>query len=191
MKKTILCAFGAMVFHSTYSQTIRDSVIKMPPVEVNATSIKGSIARLPEIYGTNIYSGKKNEVILLDSLSADIAQNRARDVFAKVPGIASWELDGSGTQVSVGTRGLSPHRSWEFNVNQNGYNVNNDLYGYPEAMYNPPLEGFKHPIGDGGWSGWTPYAFSTHGGYFLGKLFEGRTELVRGIILEEKPNDMC
>ena len=25
-------------------------------------------------------------------------------------------------------------------MNQNGYNVNNDLYGYPEAMYNPPLE---------------------------------------------------
>jgi Fe(3+) dicitrate transport protein len=61
-------------------------------------------------------------------------------VFSKVPGITSWELDGSGTQTSVGARGLSPHRSWEFNVNQNGANVNNDLYGYPEAMYNPPLE---------------------------------------------------
>ena len=120
-----------------YSYVLQDSTIEIPSVEVyGITTITG----LPEISGTNIYSGKKNEVLLLDSMNADLAQNKARDVFAKVPGITSWELDGSGTQTSVGARGLSPHRSWEFNVNQNGYNVNNDLYGYPEAMYNPPLE---------------------------------------------------
>jgi Fe(3+) dicitrate transport protein len=126
--------------NAEFSFTLKDSVIKMSSVEVQGERGIGSIAVLPEIGGTNIYSGKKNEVVLVDSINADIAQNKARDVFAKVPGITSWELDGSGTQTSIGARGLSPHRSWEFNVNQNGYNVNNDLYGYPEAMYNPPLE---------------------------------------------------
>ena len=123
-----------------YSYVLRDSTIEIPSVTVYGESRITHITRLPEISGTNIYSGKKNEVLLLDSLNADVAQNKARDVFARVPGITSWELDGSGTQTNVGARGLSPHRSWEFNVNQNGYNVNNDLYGYPEAMYNPPLE---------------------------------------------------
>lgn len=123
-----------------YSYTLLDSTIVIPRVEVYSERRVNNITRLPEISGTTIYSGKKNEVLLLDSMNADLAQNKARDVFARVPGITSWELDGSGTQTSIGARGLSPHRSWEFNVNQNGYNVNNDLYGYPEAMYNPPLE---------------------------------------------------
>ncbi len=140
MKKLLLCAMGCSMFQNAFSQSLRDSVIKIPPVEVHGKKGIGSIVRLPEIGGTSIYSGKKNEVILVDNMNADVAQNRARDVFARVPGITSWELDGSGTQTSVGARGLSPHRSWEFNVNQNGCNVNNDLYGYPEAMYNPPLE---------------------------------------------------
>jgi Fe(3+) dicitrate transport protein len=123
-----------------YSYALQSSTAEIPSVEVFGERRTSNIARLPEISGTNIYSGKKNEVLLLDSMNADLAQNRARDVFARVPGISSWELDGSGTQTSVAARGLSPHRSWEFNVNQNGCNVNNDLYGYPEAMYNPPLE---------------------------------------------------
>ena len=123
-----------------YSYVLQISTSEIPSVEVYGESGFTRIDRLPEIVGTSIYSGKKNAVLLLDSMNADLAQNRARDVFARVPGITSWELDGSGTQTSVAARGLSPHRSWEFNVNQNGYNVNNDLYGYPEAMYNPPLE---------------------------------------------------
>jgi len=123
-----------------YSYALQASTGEIPSVEVYGERRLSNIARLPEISGTTIYSGKKNEVLLLDSMNADFAQNRARDVFARIPGISSWELDGSGTQTSVAARGLSPHRSWEFNVNQNGYNVNNDLYGYPEAMYNPPLE---------------------------------------------------
>jgi Fe(3+) dicitrate transport protein len=123
-----------------YSYTLLARTTEIPSVEVYGEKGLFNVARLPEISGTAIYSGKKNEVLQLDGMNADLAQNRARDVFAGVPGISSWELDGSGTQISVAARGLSPHRSWEFNVNQNGYNVNNDLYGYPEAMYNPPLE---------------------------------------------------
>ncbi|PWT71522.1 MAG: TonB-dependent receptor, partial [Bacteroidetes bacterium] len=136
VKRDIIIIKNATV---EYSYALQASAIEIPSVEVYGGR-RTNVARLPEISGTNIYSGKKNEVLLLDSMNADFAQNRARDVFSRVPGITCWELDGSGTQISVAARGLSPHRSWEFNVNQNGYNVNNDLYGYPEAMYNPPLE---------------------------------------------------
>ena len=36
--------------------------------------------------------------------------------------------------------GLSPNRSWDFNVRQNGYDISADPYGYPEAYYNPQLQ---------------------------------------------------
>jgi Fe(3+) dicitrate transport protein len=75
---------------------------------------------LSPIQGTNIYSGKKNEVIHLNQLDADLSSNNYRQIMAKVPGVSIWESDGSGIQTSVSTRGLSPNRSWEFNVRQNG-----------------------------------------------------------------------
>ncbi|HLG38904.1 MAG TPA: TonB-dependent receptor, partial [Chitinophagaceae bacterium] len=40
----------------------------------------------------------------------------------------------------IAARGLSPNRSWEFNVRQNGYDIAADPFGYPEAYYNPQLQ---------------------------------------------------
>jgi Fe(3+) dicitrate transport protein len=63
-----------------------------------------------------------------------------RQVLAKVPGIHIWESDPSGIQIGIAARGLSPNRSWEFNVRQNGYDIAADPFGYPEAYYNPQLQ---------------------------------------------------
>ncbi|MBK8519793.1 MAG: TonB-dependent receptor [Chitinophagaceae bacterium] len=63
-----------------------------------------------------------------------------RQIVAKVPGIHIWESDGSGIQIGLAARGLSPNRSWEFNVRQNGYDIAADPFGYPEAYYNPQLQ---------------------------------------------------
>jgi Fe(3+) dicitrate transport protein len=87
-----------------------------------------------------LFSGKKNEVIRLSSIDANLTNNNARQIFSRVPGVTIWENDGSGTQVSVGVRGLNPNRSWEFNTRQNGYDISSDVFGYPEAYYNPPME---------------------------------------------------
>ncbi|MDZ7897150.1 MAG: hypothetical protein U5N85_03865 [Arcicella sp.] len=40
----------------------------------------------------------------------------------------------------VASRGLSPNRSWEFNVRMNSYDITSDPMGYPEAYYTPPME---------------------------------------------------
>lgn len=96
-----------------------------------------------EVQGTTIYSGKKNEVIRLGALDADLSTNNSRQVFGKVPGISIWESDGSGIQVGIAARGLSPNRSWEFNVRQNGYDISSEAYGYPEAYYTPPMEALE------------------------------------------------
>ncbi len=95
---------------------------------------------MPEIVGTNIYAGKKNALIILDNVQGNVVTNNMRQILAKVPGIHVWESDPSGIQIGVAARGLSPNRSWEFNVRQNGYDIAADPYGYPEAYYNPQLQ---------------------------------------------------
>ena len=95
---------------------------------------------LLEVEGFSIYATKKNEVIQLDNINANLAMNNARQVFSRTPGISVWENDGSGIQLGVASRGLSPNRSWEFNVRMNGYDITPDPMGYPEAYYTPPLE---------------------------------------------------
>ena len=90
-----------------------------------------------------IYAGKKNDIILLSKINADLSTNNSRQIFAKVPGISIWESDGSGIQTSVASRGLNPNRSWEFNVRQNGYDISPDVFGYPESYYSPPTEAIE------------------------------------------------
>ncbi|RYZ56524.1 MAG: TonB-dependent receptor [Sphingobacteriales bacterium] len=95
---------------------------------------------LPEVVGTNIYAGKKSALIVLDNVQGNVVTNTMRQVLAKVPGIHVWESDPSGIQIGIAARGLSPNRSWEFNVRQNGYDIAADPFGYPEAYYNPQLQ---------------------------------------------------
>lgn len=101
---------------------------------------KSDIHQLPEIVGTNIYAGKKSALIVLDNVQGNVITNTMRQVMAKVPGIFIWENESSGIQINMASRGLSPNRSWEFNVRQNGYDISADPYGYPEAYYNPQLQ---------------------------------------------------
>lgn len=66
--------------------------------------------------------------------------NNTRQIYARIPGVNIWENDGTGAQVSIGLRGLNPNRSWEMNTRQNGYDISSDIFGYPEAYYNPSME---------------------------------------------------
>jgi Fe(3+) dicitrate transport protein len=101
------------------------------------------LLRMPQVRGTEIYAGKKNEVINIAGSSADLSTNNSRQIFSKVPGLSIWENDGSGIQTGIATRGLSPNRSWEFNVRQNGYDISSEVFGYPEAYYAPPAEALQ------------------------------------------------
>ena len=89
-----------------------------------------NITRLRSIEGTSIYSSKKNEVILMGSTLANKSTNNPRQVYAKVPGLNIWESDGLGLQLEIGARGLSPHRTSNFNTRQNGYDISADALGY-------------------------------------------------------------
>ena len=52
-------------------------------------------------------------------------------------------MDGAGNQVNISTRGLDPHRGWEFNNRKDGIIINSDMYGYPASHYSMPLESIE------------------------------------------------
>lgn len=112
----------------------------LPDITIVGRYSKSDYQQLPEIVGTSIYAGKKNALIVMDNVKGNVVTNTMRQVLAKVPGIHVWESDPSGIQIGIAARGLSPNRSWEFNVRQNGYDIAADPFGYPEAYYNPQLQ---------------------------------------------------
>ena len=139
----ILFAFICIAIFRTSAQTKSIDTLqwkRLPDVTIVGRNSKSDYQQMPEIVGTNIYAGKKNALIVLDNVQGNVVNNTMRQVLAKVPGIHIWESDPSGIQIGIATRGLSPNRSWEFNVRQNGYDIAADPFGYPEAYYNPPLQ---------------------------------------------------
>jgi Fe(3+) dicitrate transport protein len=123
-------------------RNIEDSghIKNLADITVVGRNSKNDYQQMPEIVGTNIYAGKKNALIVMDNVQGNVVTNTMRQVLAKVPGIHIWESDPSGIQIGIAARGLSPNRSWEFNVRQNGYDIAADPFGYPEAYYNPQLQ---------------------------------------------------
>lgn len=79
----------------------------------------------------------------MGGLNANVTEKTGRQIFAKVPGVFVYDMDGSGNQVNISTRGLDPHRSWEFNIRQNGIITNSDMYGYPASHYSPAMESIE------------------------------------------------
>lgn len=119
---------------------LSEMVMQLDEIAISAQSRAHHLQRLADVENNAIYAGKKTEVLVLDKLNANLALNVARQVYAKTPGITVWENDGSGIQTGIASRGLSPNRSWEFNMRQNGYDISPDIFGYPETYYTPPLE---------------------------------------------------
>lgn len=144
-KRGIVFSFMILVLNVADAQTKKESndtlhVRSLPDVTVVGRNSKSDYQQMPEIVGTNIYAGKKNALIVLDNVQGNVVTNNMRQVLAKVPGIHIWESDPSGIQIGIAARGLSPNRSWEFNVRQNWYDIAADPFGYPEAYYNPQLQ---------------------------------------------------
>ncbi len=112
----------------------------LPELTLVGRGSKSDIHQLPQIVGTSIYAGKKSSLVVMDNVQGNIVTNTMRQVLGKVPGIFVWESESSGIQIGIAARGLSPNRSWEFNIRQNGFDIAADPFGYPEAYYNPQLQ---------------------------------------------------
>ena len=101
------------------------------------------VRQLPDVAGTFLFAGKKTEVINVSLVPADLTNKIGRQVFAKIPGIFVYDMDGTGNQVNIAARGLDPHRGWEFNIRKDGIITNSDMYGYPASHYSMPLESIE------------------------------------------------
>jgi Fe(3+) dicitrate transport protein len=124
---------------STYAQTDSSKLLK--PVTVTGYRTVNGVGHLLEVKDGIIYAGKKNEVIITDSLDANKAINNTRQILGRIPGLNIVETESSGfTANGIATRGLNPTQSIEMNTRQNGYNISADIYGYNEAYYLPPME---------------------------------------------------
>jgi Fe(3+) dicitrate transport protein len=110
-------------------------------VRVTAPAAPRTVTFLPDRHGVMLLVGKRTEAVLVDSVGANTAQNVARQVLGRVPGLTVAETEGSGFPSNgIALRGLNPTQSVEMNVRQNGVIIAADPYGYPETYYSPPME---------------------------------------------------
>ena len=144
MREITLIVISFTLFNIAFGQTQKDTTKtrELKEVIIKAWQ-RRDIAHLPEEQNGFLNSGKKNEVITLSGTNANIAIKTGRQLFAKIPGVFVYDMDGSGNQLNISTRGLDSHRSWEFNIRQNGIIINSDMYGYPASHYSAPMESFE------------------------------------------------
>lgn len=138
--KTAFFTIAMLAAFHTAGQNNSDSLKTQQLGGVEIRTQRETIARLPQVQGTFLWAGKKSEVINLQNLDANIAEKTPRQVFAKVPGVFVYDMDGSGNQTNISTRGLDPHRGWEFNIRTDGIITNSDIYGYPASHFSLPFE---------------------------------------------------
>ncbi|MFM8337364.1 MAG: TonB-dependent receptor plug domain-containing protein, partial [Opitutaceae bacterium] len=92
---------------------------------------------LPDVQGAKINAGKKTTVIDFDG-QPRINGNNYRQALAQTPGLILSEE--SSPLVSIGYRGLDPHRAQFTQVLKDGIPIHADQFGYPESYYTPPLD---------------------------------------------------
>lgn len=140
-KQKIIVGICAILYIINANAQKADSSKMLPDVTVTGYKTVNGVGHLPEMKNGIIYVGKKNEIILVDSLDANKAINNTRQILGRIPGLNIVETESSGfTANGIATRGLNPIQSIEINTRQNGYNISADVYGYNEAYYIPPME---------------------------------------------------
>src|SRR5579863_4935118 len=146
--RALISVFCFLFNHLIFGQPVKDTTINtglkvqnLSEISITGVhSIKG-LGHLKDEGNCLIYAGKKTEVLLLDSIDANTAQNNPRQLLGRLPGAVFSETEGSGFPSNgIGFRGLNPVQSIETNTRQNGYNISADLFGYNEAYFLPPLE---------------------------------------------------
>lgn len=136
-RKTLLLGAENQHLDIDLADTNQIALADMVIVGSKNVSVSG---KLKDVSGTAIYAGKKTELINMEFINGNLATNNTRQIYARVPGLNIWEYDRGGLQLGIGGRGLSPNRSSNFNIRQNGYDISADALGYPESYYTPSAE---------------------------------------------------
>lgn len=140
MKKVRMVVAGVLFTLAAHSQQDTLTSRSLDSVVIISYLNQNIVRPLAPVQGSYIFSGKKTEVIDLAQIPADITNKTGRQLFAKIPGVFVYDMDGAGNQINIASRGLDPHRGWEFNTRKDGIITNSDMYGYPASHYSMPLE---------------------------------------------------
>jgi Fe(3+) dicitrate transport protein len=143
-KQLIRCCLGLAGWScGVMAAAQEDTSLAQPLEKVTLVGYKAmnGIGHLSEIKSPFLYTGKKTEIIVVDSIDANKAINNSRQILGRIPGLNIVESETGGFVANgIGVRGLNPVQSLELNVRQNGYNLAADVYGYNETYYLPPME---------------------------------------------------
>jgi Fe(3+) dicitrate transport protein len=143
-KKTLENDITINSVNQNISIVLEDFANELEAVTIQAErEVTFGITRLRSVENFGIYEGKKTEVIVLQDITANLATNNPRQVYARITGLNIWESDQAGLQLGIGGRGLSPNRTSNFNTRQNGYDISADALGYPESYYTPATEALE------------------------------------------------
>jgi Fe(3+) dicitrate transport protein len=118
--------------------SLSDAPVILPPFTVEAES--DHLVQPPflaAVQGTAINVGKKTSVIDLDTLPS-ISGSNYRQALIQTPGLILSEE--TTPLLSIGYRGLEPHRAQYTQVLKDGIPIHADQFGYPEAYYVPTLQ---------------------------------------------------
>ncbi len=131
---------SAPVWAADRPSTDEPEVIRMQEQQVVGQRDSAEQPFLPDVRGTNIYSGKKTTVI--DPQQAPkIVNDNYRQALSRSPGLFLSEE--TTPLVSIGYRGLDPDRTQFTQVLKDGIPIAADLFGYPENYYMPPLDAIE------------------------------------------------
>lgn len=122
------------------ASTGAEPVLELPRMVVEAEAEQDHVVQgpfLPDVQGVKINAGKKTTLLDFDSLPK-INGSNYRQALAQTPGLVLSEE--SSPLLSIGYRGLEPHRTQYTQVLKDGVPIHADQFGYPEAYYVPPLE---------------------------------------------------
>ncbi len=142
------CWLHALAFSALSAGTVVSSPTPTPtppPVHLPAFQVEAEAESdhyvqgpfLPDTQGTRINVGKKTSILDFDG-QPRINGNNYRQALAQAPGLLLSEE--TSPLVSIGYRGLEPHRAQFTQVLSDGIPIHADQFGYPEAYYTPPLD---------------------------------------------------
>ena len=107
IKKIIVIIITLLSFITTKAQQ-KDTVKTLKEIIVTGYKTVNGVGHLLETKDGIIYVGKKNEVIIVDSLDANKAINNTRQILGRIPGLNIVETESSGfTANGIATRGLN------------------------------------------------------------------------------------
>ena len=87
----LLSVISSLVLSSVFAQS--SDTVSLKEVRIKSYKTFNGVGHINETSGQVIFSGKKNEVLAIDSLNANKAINNTRQIIGRIPGLNIIETE--------------------------------------------------------------------------------------------------